>query len=57
MGSGASTAGHMKAIYSKKTIKEVVQVMMPVYYTEDSVSEADFALANDSWTMILGILY
>ena len=53
MGGGASTDQTMSAVYVKRTLKEVVAVMMPVYYTEDGVSTEDFALAQANWEMIL----
>ena len=54
MGNGASLEQKaMRAVHSKKTLSEVVAVMMPVYYTEEPVTPKDIALATANWEMIL----
>ena len=52
MGSGGST-NHMEAAQSKRSIEDVVNVMMPVYYTSVPVSDHDHMLATKSWDLIL----
>ena len=54
MGHGASLEqAAINAVYSKKSLRDVVAVMMPVYYTEVPVSPEDLTLANANWEMIL----
>ena len=55
MGGGASTEQvNMSAVYAKRsTFKEVVAIMMPIYYTEAMVTPEDFVLASANWDMVL----
>ena len=55
MGGGASTEqANMSAVYAKRsTLKEVVAIMMPIYYTDALVTPEDFVLASANWDMIL----
>ena len=54
MGTGASLEEKaIKAVHTKKTLKEVVSFMMPLYYTEEPVTPQDIALATANWEMIL----
>ena len=54
MGHGASfEQDAIDAVYRKKSIKDVVALMMPVYYTEVPVSHEDVVLAKANWEMIL----
>ena len=56
MGGGASNEqANMSAVYAKRsTLKEVVAIMMPIYYTDALVTPEDFVLASDNWdNMIL----
>eukprot|EP01031_Cornospumella_fuschlensis_P039216 gene39216-47719_t len=36
-----------------KTEQEIVKLMMPVYYNEDSLSNEELDVANNTWKMIL----
>ena len=55
MGGGASNEqANMSAVYAKRsTLKEVVAIMMPIYYTDALVTPEDFVLASANWDMIL----
>ncbi len=48
MGSGSSSSKHLH-----KAQHEVVQLMMPLYYTTDDISTEERKLAFDSWQAIL----
>ena len=50
MGGGSSTGG---ARYMNGTLNEIVSVMMPVYYTEEEITEQDLNLAIDCWQHIV----
>ena len=54
MGHGASAElQSVSPVFHKKAIKEVVALMMPLFYTEDNVSEEDLKLAGAAWELIL----
>ena len=52
MGAGSSV-DHMAAAHEKRSIEDVVAVMMPVYYTDSAVTETDHDVCQKSWDMIL----
>ena len=39
--------------FHKKSIKDVVALMMPVFYTEEIVSDNDVMVASASWDLVL----
>jgi hemoglobin-like flavoprotein len=57
MGTGAShssgVAPHEMAHKLKRSEAEIVQLMMPVYYTDEKVSAVDLEKANNVWNMII----
>ncbi len=51
MGAGGSSSFPHKVYHVGKSTSEVVRLMMPVYFTEDLVSEPDIVLAKSKWFM------
>lgn len=51
MGSGVSRLSQNNQLL--KTEEEIVRLMMPVYYSEDPITDEEYDLALNSWRMIL----
>ena len=53
MGGASSTANVRELVALKRSEADIVNLMMPIYYTTDQVTDQDLIVARKLWNMIL----